>query len=340
LFQNLIEGRYRLLENGRAIYCTAVHPDTENKIEINPHDTREGTIHIVAIDDKGEIECAVSVAVDVGNKDKRSLIGLPLENRWKKNGFPEGASLDPFREKYLSSIYGIERKILPWEMAELYRHYKRSLKTDFTPRFGVYAGCFHLLAREAIKKGIQPTWLWVFDAIPQYFYLYKLAGAAVLRDLAIAQKPRLVSPGKRDLDIRRVNGIKSIFYRGKIISRHVRTPVPSKANGNLEFSLKEVPFLDGVVDVYKVEEAIINNPIFLRLKNRQGFSWADRMKIRLGLGIAAKRIFDEDAQNPIGNVINKWALKKAGLADWEFNQVGSLENRDQEILQMASWQRS
>lgn len=233
LFQNLIEGRYRLLESGRAIYCTAVHPNTEKKIEINPHDTRDGTVHIVAIDDKGEIECAVSVAVDAGNKDKGSFIGLPLENRWKRNGFPEGASLDSFREKYMPSIYGTDRKIHPWEMAELYRHYKRSLKSDFTPRLGVYTGCFHLLAREAIKKGIQPTWFWVFDAIPQYFYLYKLAGAAVLRELTIVQNPRLISPGKRDLSIREVDGVKLIFYRGKIISRHVRTPIPSKANGNL-----------------------------------------------------------------------------------------------------------
>ena len=120
LFQNLIEGRYRLLESGRAIYCTAVHPDSKNKIEANPHDSREGTVHIVAVDNNGDIECAVSLAVDVGDKDKGADIGLPLENRWKKNAFPEGASLDPFREKYLSSIYGIERKILPWEMAELY----------------------------------------------------------------------------------------------------------------------------------------------------------------------------------------------------------------------------
>jgi hypothetical protein len=131
------------------------------EIETNPHDSREGTVHIVAIDNKGEIECAVSVAVDVGNKDNGADIGLPLENKWEKNGFPEGASLDPFREKYLSSIYGITRKIRPWEMAELYRHYKRTMRSDFTPRLGVYTGCFHLLAREAIKKGIQPTWLWV-----------------------------------------------------------------------------------------------------------------------------------------------------------------------------------
>ena len=83
LFQNLIEGRYRLLESGRAIYCTAVYPDTKNKIETNPHDSREGAVHIVAVDKNGDIECAVSVAVDVGNKDEGADIGLPLENRWK-----------------------------------------------------------------------------------------------------------------------------------------------------------------------------------------------------------------------------------------------------------------
>ena len=40
----------------------------------------------------------------------------------------------------------------------------------------------------------------------------------------------------------------------------------------------------------------------------------------------AKRIFDEDAQNPISNTINKWAIKKAGLVKWEFNEVGSLSS--------------
>lgn len=339
LFQRLIEGRYRLLESGRAIYCTAVHPDKKNKIEINPHDSREGTVHIVAIDDKGDIECAVSVAVDIGNKDNGTAIGLPLENSWKRNGYPEGVSLDAFRAKYLPSIYGTNRKIRSWEMAELYRHYKRSCKSDITPRLGVYTGCFHLLAREPLKKGKQPTWLWIFDTIPQYFNLYKLAGIAVLRDLTISQKPSLVSPGKQDLTIKRVDGLKSIFYQGKKISRHVRTPIPYKENGILDFSLKEIPFLDGVVDVNKVEEVIINNPIFPRLKNRRGFSWDDRKKMRMGLGIAAKRIFDEDAKSFIGNAINKWALKKTRLVSWEFNQVGSLKNHGQEILQKTFWQR-
>ena len=61
---------------------------------------------------------------------------------------------------------------------------------------------------------------------------------------------------------------------------------------------------------------------FPKLNNRSEFSWDDRMNIQLGLGVAAKRIFDEDAQNPISDAINKWALKKAGLVDWDFNQVG------------------
>ena len=50
---------------------------------------------------------------------------------------------------------------------------------------------------------------------------------------------------------------------------------------------------------------------------RSEFFWDDRMNIQLGLGVAAKRIFYVDAQNPIGNAINKWALKKAGLVDWD-----------------------
>lgn len=47
LFQKLLEERYKILEEGRAIHCSAVQPDVEMKIESNPHDYREGSVHIV-----------------------------------------------------------------------------------------------------------------------------------------------------------------------------------------------------------------------------------------------------------------------------------------------------
>ena len=38
---------------------------------------------------------------------------------------------------------------------------------------------------------------------------------------------------------------------------------------------------------------------FPKLNNRSVFSWDDRMNIKLGLGVAAKRNFNENAPNPI-----------------------------------------
>ena len=131
LYNKLIQGRFQLLAGERPIYCKAINPDTEKKIEENPHDTREGTVHIVAVDQNGDIECALSAAVDTGAKDGGNLIGLPLENRWNPNGYHEGASLDTFRKRYLKSLYGKNRSINPWEMVELYRHYKKIYECRF-----------------------------------------------------------------------------------------------------------------------------------------------------------------------------------------------------------------
>jgi hypothetical protein len=191
LFQKIIEERYRLLASGKPIYCTAVKPDTEKKIEVNPHDELPGTVHFVAVDKKGALACALSVAVDTGESDNGGLIGLPLENRWKHNGYPEGASLDRFREKYLRLNYQRTRGLAACEMGELYRHFRVvSQGNDIAPRIGLYTGCYHLLVREAIKKRITPTWIWVFDAIPSYFELYRWVGLAALRDMTVEDVPR------------------------------------------------------------------------------------------------------------------------------------------------------
>lgn len=104
LYYKLLNGRYKTLEKGRAIYCTAVNPIPDKRIEENPHDSREGTVHIIAVGKDGCIECGLSVAVDLCEKDGGQPIGLPLENVWKRNGFPEGASLDPFRKKIYSVL--------------------------------------------------------------------------------------------------------------------------------------------------------------------------------------------------------------------------------------------
>jgi integrase len=53
-----------------------------------------GTTLILRLGQEGKIDCAVSVAVDTKRKEGGCLIGVPLENRWRPNGYPEGASLD------------------------------------------------------------------------------------------------------------------------------------------------------------------------------------------------------------------------------------------------------
>ena len=329
LFRKLLEGRYGLLERGTPIYCTAVNPDKTNRIEMNPHDSREGTVHIVAIDQGGEIECALSVAVDLGGKDRGAPIGLPLENLWKPGDYPEGASLDPFRAKYLRSVYRKDSHLGPWELAELYRHYKTSfLSGDLLPRLGVYIGCYHLAVREAKKKGIPATWVWVFDAIPSYFNLYRFAGMATLRNMTIETKPQLISPNKSDMGIRNEGEHRPIFYRGNRISRNIKVPIPVHKRGTLHFTLKDIPFLDGVVDVHRLEEAIRKGPNLLSLDGCAGFNWRNRIKLRMALGILAKRSFEQDyhPSNTFSNLINKWALEKANVKKWEFNHVGSLTN--------------
>lgn len=109
LFNEIQSERYKLLASGKPIYCTAIHLDHEKEIETNPHDVREGTIHIVSLNEKGKIECGLSVAVDTGTQDNGDIVGVPLENIWKKNGYPEGARLDLFRKRYLRCHYGRER---------------------------------------------------------------------------------------------------------------------------------------------------------------------------------------------------------------------------------------
>ena len=249
LFQKLLEGRYEILEKGRPIYCTAVRPDRERRIEETPHDTREGTLHIAALDKNGEIEAALSVATDIGTKDRGDLVGLPLENRWRTNGYPQGSSLDPFREKYARLMYGEDRSIRPHEMAELYRHFKKSNANGLAARFGLYTGWYHIGVRDAVNKGITLTWCWIFDAVKNYFKLYKLVGAGVLRDFSIGDPPRLISPSLQDIYERETHGVKELFYNGKKISRSVLIPIPFKKNGDIEFKNEEVPFLDGLVDI-------------------------------------------------------------------------------------------
>jgi hypothetical protein len=325
LYENILKERFRLLESGKPIYCTAISPDLERRIEYNPHDDRAGTVHIVALDKHGSIACSLSIAVDTNLKDKGDLVGMPLENRWKRNGYPEGASLDTFRERYVRLNYHRERSLKPWEMAELYRHFRAvAQQNDTAARIGLYTGAYHLPVREAIKKNLTPTWLWVFDAIPSYFNLYRWVGAAVLRDPTIEDKPRWVSPnaakGKKSDAL---NSDGAIHFHGRPISRTVKTPIPMKGNGKLEYKIDDIHFLDGVVDIFRAEKIIRESPIVHSSVKDQGFLLSDKLKLRLGLTVTGKRTYDNHhADNPLVNFLNSLAFKQLCPGGWDFNHIG------------------
>jgi hypothetical protein len=324
LFQRMIKGRYKVLESGKPIYCTAINPDTVKKIEVNPHDTREGTIHIAAVDKDGNIEGSLSAAIDIGLKDKGDSVGVPLENRWRSNGYPVGASLDPFREKYARAMYGENRDIRPYEIAELYRHFKRSKHGDLAPRMGLYTGWYHIGVRDAVNKGKTPSTLWLFDAVKEYFNLYKLVGGAVLRDPTIDNSPQIIAPSTKDIKDGVHKGEKALFYKGKMISRPVKTPMPFMEAGTLKFKYEDVPFIDGVVDARLRSETIRKRPLVLSLKEDKGFSFTDRIMLRIGLTVVSKRSFEVDhhPSNHLCRIVNKMALRRAGITTWEFNSIG------------------
>jgi hypothetical protein len=321
LYQKILEGRFEVLESGKPIFCTAINPDYEKKIEENPHDSREGTVHIIAISQTGEIAASLSVAVDLGQKHNGKFIGVPLENAWKQNGYSIGASLDKFRKKYLRYMYDKDKDIRPWEMAELYRHYKKTPRGDIAPRLGLYAGWYHLGVREARKKGKIPTSLWVFDAIPQYFNLYKLIGKAVLRDFVTKNPSRSLSPKSQQLESQQINGYEEVFCCGEKISRLLKVLMP--VQGTKEWTHEDVPFLDGVVDMNRLENDIEKGAILTSYKGRNGFSIDDKIKMRIGAGVAAQRAFETHHPNNIfSKAINQIALKQIGASEWNFNEIG------------------
>jgi|GEM_PF-2751165 len=323
LFRKIQEERYRLLVNGKAIYCTAVNPDMGQKIETSPHDERSGTVHFAAVDSKGNIACALSVAVDTGEHDNDDMIGLPLENRWQSNGFPVGNSLDRFRHQYLRLNYNRTRSVAPWEMAELYRHFRGAQQgNDLAPRIGIYTGCYHLLVREAIKRQITPTWLWVFDAIPSYFDLYRWVGLVVLRDMTVEDRPRWLSPPSTAMKRTKTGALQ---YHGEDVSRSIQVPMPRKGN-SLTVELADVHFLDGVIDMSRIESRIFQSPVSLSPVKLKGFGLRDTFKMRVGLAITGLRCFqDSHPANSISNMINQWSLKRICPLGWDFNYIGDLQ---------------
>ncbi len=315
LYQQILRGRYQILSNGNAIYSTAVNPIKEEEIEYNPHDDREGTIHFVAVDNHGEIEAALAVAVDIGDTENGTHVGVPLENRWEKGDYPPGNNLDEFRKNYVRLNHNEDRAILPYEMAELYRHFKRFGSNNTYTRIGLYCGCYHMLVREARKTQKIATTLWVFGAIPQYFNLYRYAGAGVLRDFTIKEKPQFLSPSKKAITTQVKNNAKILSYEGTMISRDVIIPIPVRDNGTVTYEKRYVPFLDGIIDISKVEKAIQDDPHNLSSLHYKGFNDRDKLFLKSTLSLIGRRAFnDKKPELP---------KSKNGLAIvWKFNGIG------------------
>lgn len=338
LFDDLIGARYRMLQGdpedqvnckARPFYCTAISPDKEREVETNPHDYREGTIHIVSVEpESGRVVAGLSVAADPLEKDGGRFIGVPLENRWHPNGYPEGSSLDEFRERYIRLNRNEDRNIEPMEIGELYRHFiDSSMAGNKAIRLGLYTGAYHLLVREARKRNQTTTDIWVFDAMPSYFQLYKWAGAAGLRDITIEDIPRWVSPGTRHLEKSgNGNGDFDWSYKGEVISRDVQIPIPNYIDGELKFALKAVPFLDGVVDISRVESMIRSDPLKLDLMGTEGFNMKDRAMLRVALSTIGKRafedVYDGGLKDKITESINHASRVSTGTDLWDFNGTG------------------
>ena len=290
LYSKMLSERFKSLQSGRTIYCTAVNPDIIRQIEENPHDSRLGTVHVAAVDERtGKLSCILSVAVDTGEEENGELVGLPLENRWRQNGYPQGSSLDEFRTKYAILNREEEGPVKPWQMAELYRHFRvNGDPNDQISRLGIYVGLYHLLVREPRNRGKEETSIWVFDAIPKYFHLYRLAGAAVLRDPTIEAQPRHISPTISDIKLG--DGGKCLLYKDELISRSVETfkPIPGIL-GDLGSVKEEVPFLDGVIDIGKMEQAVKEDPLGLTTLKYEGMTNQDMEILRIAVSIFGKR---------------------------------------------------
>jgi hypothetical protein len=321
LYHQMLSERFKSLQAGRAIYCTAVNPDMEKREEENPHDSRWGTVHVAAIDHRtGKLSCILSVAVDTGEREDGVIIGLPLENRWKMNGYPQGSLLDDFRTKYSILNGDGNGPVKPWQMAELYRHLRvNGDPGDQVSRLGIYTGLYHLLVREPRNLGTTETFIWLFDAIPKYFHLYRLAGAAVLRDPSIEEKSRYLSP--RVCDIIVDNG--TLVYKDEMISRPVKVlkPIPGIL-GDLSFIKEDVPFLDGVINIHKIEDAIRKDPLGVSPIRYEGMTDEDMEILAFAQTVFAYRLYAQSHDsNP--SLVSTYNSRREFVAPvWNFNGVG------------------
>lgn len=324
LYRTMLNERYTFLESGKPAYFTLMNVDKEKREVANPHDDRTGTIHLAALDkETGNMAYLVSVAVDTGERDGGDIIGLPLENRWRSGGSQEGANLDPFRERYLRLNYASVSHVKPWQMAELYRHFKTVTDGgDLTARIGLYTGLYHLLVREARRKDRQATHIWVFYAVPKHFHLYRLAGGAVLRDPIVENPPRHISPNIDDIQYASVDGKKCVIYNHEVISRNFKVPIPCPGVDYQQWELEDVAFLDGLIDIQKVEEAVQTDPVEISPIRYQGMTQQDIDKLRIALSVLGKRYYEDCHPDNLTITSTNIRLRGYLATCWEFGEIG------------------
>ena len=336
LAEQLHKIRYRVLETGHPIYCTAVNPDFEKKEEHNPHDSLPTTTHFVSINRKtGEIEYALSTAKDNGGTYKGEMIGIPLENRFMPNGYPPGAPLDEFRSQFLRKNYGIDSNVPSGKIAELYRHVKNpdsELKGKHAvgARLSVYAAAYQYLVRDALQEGRKPTDLWAWDAIPKYANLYAYVNG-VFRDLTIngGKGKRWIPTKNYNFELRSLNGETHYFLKedDTQVTRNLPILFPPK-DGTFGKKNKgkrgDVVMIDGLVDVGRAEYMVKKHPFLF-----PGKTLKERWNERGAMGIVCHRMYtDHHKFNPLVRLINSFLHIKTGTFPWKLGK----ENRKSHSL--------
>lgn len=328
LAKKMHEIRYRVLEKGHPIYCTAVSPDFKKKEERNPHDALPTTTNFVTINRKTkEIEYILSTARDSGETYRGDVIGVPLENRFILNGYPPGVYLDEFRSRFLRENYGIEKDVEPMRIVELYRHVKNKdsrlsgMKAEGA-RLTVYATAYQHLVRDALQEGRTPSDLWVWDAIPYYADKYAYVNG-VFRDLTINREngSRWVPTRLSNLKLKSVDDVKHYFLKkdGTCMTRNLPILVPPK-DGSFgpenRGDVKPVGMIDGLVDVGRVERMIKKHPwLFL------GEDKKYRKMERGAMGVVCHRMYkNHHWYNPLIYIKNTSSHIKTGTFPWRLKK--------------------
>jgi hypothetical protein len=147
-----------------------------------------------------------------------------------------------------------------------------------------------------------------------------MVGAATLRDLTVECVPRYVSP---DVDSIEMSENKQyLYYGGETISREVEVlrPIPGVLD-NLKFQKETIPFMDGIIDLCKVEHAILGDSTKLSGLKCQGISDQDINTVSLVLPALMWKFYSERINTK--SLIDSAEANKNFVAPiWDFNEIG------------------